>query len=122
MPRDFPEATTDAHRKDYTLRIAHPVLSSARISWEWGCDCLEGTVFSYEDYATWQRAQARFTSCLLGKLGPPTSYNPPFDYDWPAREGRPSLHVGPQSLSLAYDRQTTAHGYQLALDVLDACR
>lgn len=96
-------------------------MSRGFLSWEWGCDCLEGFVFFFKDYPTRQRAGESFIPCLERELGPTSKSAPPFDYEWAARAGAPRFHLGPQSLSLDFARDSNQQGLRTVLRVLAAC-
>src|SRR5450432_552362 len=99
MKQQFPEAKVEQD-KEYQLDLDHPILSSVTYRWEWGCSCLESAVFFYKDYPTRMKTQTAFIPCLTRGLGPIATSAPPFDYDWPAHDDVPHVHMGPQILSV----------------------
>lgn len=121
LPKSFPEVTTDVHRKEFSLSLQHGVLNRALLSWEWGCDCLDGIVFFFKDYPTRQRANESFIPCLQRELGSTSKSAPPFDFEWAAHADAPRLHLGPQTLSLDFSRESSQAGLRRVLAVLAQC-
>ena len=121
LPKLFPEAQIQQD-KDYALALDHPILTSARFSWTWGCACLEYAAFDVKDYNTRTRTLSTFQPCLERGLGPVTKSQPPFDYEWAEKAGVPRVHFGPSSVLLFIERTTTQDGYRKVLHVLDGCR
>jgi hypothetical protein len=121
LPKLFPEAQIDQD-KVYALTLDHPILTSARFSWSWGCACLEDAVFDVKDYNTRTRTLSTFEPCLERGLGPVTQSAPPFDYEWAEKAGVPRVHFGPSAVLFFIERTTTEDGYRKALHVLDSCR
>ena len=121
LPKLFPEAEIEQD-KTYSLDLDHPILTSVRFSWSWGCSCLEDAVFYFKDYATRMRTLSTFQPCLERGLGPVAKSAPPFDYDWPEKAGVPRVHFGPQTVLLFIEPSTTEDGYRRAIRVIDGCR
>ncbi len=101
MPIAFPEASTDVHRKDYSFDIEDPMIGSTRISWEWGCDCLQRVNLYLKDYPTQLAAPKVLIPCLEQKLGAADARSsPPFHYYWTKLHSRVDLSYDPGLLSL----------------------
>jgi len=121
LKTQFPEAEVEQD-KDYRLNLAHPILNQVFYSWDWGCACLDHVVFFFKDYTTRTNTLPTFIPCLTRELGPAATSAPPFDYDWPSHREFPHLHVGPQTVTLSIERETSAASYGNALTALDRCR
>jgi hypothetical protein len=121
LKQQFPEADVEQD-KTYRLELDHPILSRALYSWDWGCACLEGVMFSFKDYPTRMKTEQAFIPCLVRGLGPIATSAPPFDYDWPAHGDTPRVHLGPQDLSIDIARGTSEESYRRVLRVLGGCR
>jgi hypothetical protein len=123
MPIAFPEASTDEHRKDYSFDIEDPMIGRTRISWDWGCDCLQQVNLHLKDYPTQLAVPKILIPCLEQKLGAADARSsPPFHYYWTKLDSQVDLSYAPGMLSLGLTKgKSRQQGFAHLIEVIGAC-
>ena len=116
----FPEAQGDIHHKQFAFDISNPLFNRATASWEWGCNCLEGIVISF-DWNVWQKARDPFVMCLVRALGEPTKKAPPAVFEWAGVSSVPALEIGWQAISIRPHKSSKQADYQREIDAMVRC-
>ncbi len=123
IPVEFPEASPDMHRKEFSFDVDDPMFKSALLNWEWGCDCFDRVSLRVKDYPTELAVPKTLIPCLEQKLGSADSNSsPPYHFCWSKIDklGRLSYDTGTLSVS-PQQGKGTPQAFRHLVETIAAC-